>query len=98
MKELYAKLKIRTSLFVQEKLDALSQIFGMEYAEIPYFQLAYNGNFKKSDNVTTDEKIKGLGKFLLMYLQSITNLLASTRKVMHVKLLLKLHPRHIKAE
>lgn len=56
MKELYAKLKIRTSLFVQEKLDALSQIFGMEPAEIPYFQLAYNGNFKKSDNVTTDEK------------------------------------------
>ena len=36
MKELYAKLKIRTSLFVQEKLDALSQIFGMEPAEIPY--------------------------------------------------------------
>lgn len=56
MKELYAKLKIRTSLFVQEKLDALSQIFGMEPAEIPYFQLAYNGNFKKSDKVTTDEK------------------------------------------
>lgn len=47
MKELYAKLKIRTSLFVQEKLDALSQIFGMEPAEIPYFQLAYNGNFKR---------------------------------------------------
>lgn len=56
MKELYAKLKIRTSLFVQEKLDALSQIFGMEPAKIPYFQLAYNGNFKKSDKVTTDEK------------------------------------------
>ena len=56
MKDLYSKLKIRTSLFVQEKLDALSQIFGMEPALIPSFQSAYNGNFKKSTKVGTDEK------------------------------------------
>lgn len=56
MKELYSKLKIRASLFVQEKLEVLNQIFGMEPAKIPYFQLAYNGNFKKSDKITTDEK------------------------------------------
>ncbi len=56
MKELYSKLKIRASLFVQEKLEALSQIFGMEPALIPTFQSAYNGNFKKSDKVMTDEK------------------------------------------
>lgn len=47
MKELYAKLKIRSSLFVQEKLDALRQIFGMEPSQIPTFQSAYNGNFKR---------------------------------------------------
>lgn len=56
MKELYSKLKIRPSLFIQEKLSILKQIFGMEPALIPSFQLAYNGNFKKSDKVTTDEK------------------------------------------
>lgn len=56
MKELYSKLKIRASLFVQEKLEVLNQIFEMEPAKIPYFQLAYNGNFKKSDKITTDEK------------------------------------------
>ena len=56
MKELYAKLKIRSSLFVQEKLDALRQIFGMEPSQIPTFQSAYNGNFKKSTKVETDEK------------------------------------------
>lgn len=56
MKELYSRLKIRNSLFVQEKLDVLSQIFGMEPSKIPSFQLAYNGNFKKSSKVETDEK------------------------------------------
>lgn len=56
MKELYSKLKIRTSLFVQEKLDILSKIFGMEPTLIPSFQSAYNGNFKKSTKAETDEK------------------------------------------
>lgn len=56
MKELYSKLKIRTSLFVQEKLELLEEIFGMEPAKIPSFQLAYNGNFKKSGKVETDER------------------------------------------
>lgn len=56
MKELYSKLKIRASLFVQEKLDRLSQIFGMEAAQIPSFQFAYKGDFKKSEKVETDEK------------------------------------------
>ena len=54
MKELYAKLKIRSSLFVQEKLDALRQIFGMEPSQIPTFQSAYNGNFKKSSDSTKE--------------------------------------------
>lgn len=56
MKELYSRLKIRASLFVQEKLDILSQIFGMEAAKIPSFQFAYNGDFKKSDKADIDEK------------------------------------------
>lgn len=56
MRELYSKLKIRTSLFVQEKLEILSQIFGMEAALIPTFQTAYNGDFKKSSAAETDEK------------------------------------------
>lgn len=56
MKELYSKLKIRASLFVHEKIERLSQIFGMEPSLIPSFQLAYNGDFKRSDKVETDEK------------------------------------------
>ena len=56
MKELYSKLKIRATLFVQEKLEMLSQIFGMEVSRIPSFQFAYNGDFKKSNKADTDEK------------------------------------------
>ncbi len=56
MKELYSRLKIRTSLFVHEKLDALSGIFGMEPALIPSFQSSYDGDFKKSSKVETDER------------------------------------------
>lgn len=56
MKELYSRLKVRSSLFVQEKLSILGQIFGMEPTKIPTIQSVYNSNFKKSDKVTTDEK------------------------------------------
>lgn len=56
MKELYSRLKIRSALFVQEKLQMLSHLFGMEATLIPTFQSAYNGDFKKSESVDTDIK------------------------------------------
>lgn len=56
IKELYSRLKIRPSLFVQEKMDALGRIFGMEPDKIPSFQLVYDGDFKKSDNAEIDER------------------------------------------
>lgn len=56
MKELYAKLKIRSSLFVQEKMEALRQIFGIEPVCIPSCRIAYEGDFKKSDVAETNEK------------------------------------------
>lgn len=56
MKELYAKLKIRSSLFVQEKMEMLRNIFGIEPVSIPSCRIAYEGDFKKSGAVETDEK------------------------------------------
>lgn len=62
LSDLYGKLSIRSSLFVQNKLDILKSIFRVEPIQIP--TLIPNGAFKKSEKLTTDEK--NLNTWLLL--------------------------------
>lgn len=72
MKELYAKLKIRSSLFIQDKLEILRRIFGIEPISIPACRIAYEGDFKKSEAVETDEKNQRTWQ-VLAYLSAKSN-------------------------
>ena len=55
LKELYARLKIGTSLFINEKLEILKSLIGMDALNAPQLASVCNGDFKKSDKLSVDE-------------------------------------------
>lgn len=71
LKELYAKLNIRTTLFIQEKLSKLQDIFGVDALRIPTLQMSQVEAYKRSDKIETSDK--NLKTWSLLALASAKN-------------------------
>lgn len=56
LEELYSRLKISTSLFIQEKLERLKSLVGMDVLNVTRLMSVCNGDFKKSDKLYVDER------------------------------------------
>jgi len=56
MKELYSRLKINSSLFIQDKLARLEELFGDTPANIPAYIALHRGEYKRSDKAEAAEK------------------------------------------
>lgn len=56
MKELYSRLKINSSLFIQDKLARLEELFGDTPANIPAYIALHRGEYKRSDKAEATEK------------------------------------------
>lgn len=56
LKELYSRLKISPSLFIHEKLERLKSLMGMDALDVARLMSVCNGDFKKSDRLSVDER------------------------------------------
>lgn len=56
LKELYSRLGISGSLFVQEKLERLKSLMGTDALSVARLMSVCNGAFKKSDKLSVDER------------------------------------------
>lgn len=56
LKELYSRLNISTSLFIKDKLERLKSIMGMDVLDVARLMSVCNGDFKKSDKLSVDER------------------------------------------
>lgn len=71
LKELYSRLKIRSSLFIHEKLERLREIYGVDPLHMPTLQMASAEAYKRSDKRETDDK--NLKTWSLLALASAKN-------------------------
>lgn len=72
LKELYSRLKISTSLFIKDKLEKLKSIIGMDVLDAAKLMSVCNGDFKKSDKLSVDERNQTTW-LLLAYISSKLN-------------------------
>lgn len=72
LKELYACLKISTSLFIHEKLERLKSLIGMDVLSVARLMSVCNGDFKKSDKLSVDERNQTTW-LILAYIESKQN-------------------------
>ncbi len=73
LEELYSRLKISTSLFIQEKLGRLKSLMGMDVMDVTRLMSVCNGDFKKSDKLAVDERNNATW-VVLAYIASRQNL------------------------